>query len=147
MYETPEKFIGQITAKVISGTAKNVNYGFTKYWDNNNNNFTVKGFETTWLGGATDGAANISILHHKDTGWTYNVGAVPDPPTPLADMNTDHNTEIGIVNGEEGAWKRSNLDVDIDGALQEGTIMRITTGANRTFGNGSLGLRIENRPN
>ncbi len=147
MYETPEKFIGQVTAKVISGTAKNVNYGFTKYWDNNNNNFTVKGFETTWLGGANDGAANMEILHHKNTGWTYNAGAEPDPPTAIAAMNTDHVTEIGVVNGEEGAWKRTNLDVDIDGSLQEGTILRLTNGANRTFQHGSFALRIENRSN
>jgi len=147
MKETPEKFIGQITAKVISGTAKNVNYGFAKYWDNNNNNFTVKGFETTWLGGATDGAANISILHHNDIGWTYNAGAEPDPPTPIADMNTDHVTEIGVVNGEEGAWKRSDLDQDILGSEDEGTILRITSGQNRTFTHGSMALRIEPLPN
>ena len=147
MYETPEKFIGQITAKVISGTAKSVNYGFAKYWDNNNNNFTIKGFETTWLGGASDGAANISILHHKVDGWTYNVGAIPDSPTPVADMATDHVTEIGIVNGEEGAWKRDNLDEDILGSEDEGTILRIVTSANKTFTHGSMTLRIEPLPN
>ena len=147
MKETPEKFIGQITAKVISGTAKNVNYGFAKYWDNNNNNFTVKGFETTWLGGANDGAANMEILHHKDTGWTYNAAAEPDPPTPIAAMNTDHVTEINIVDGEEGAWKRSNLDQDILGIENEGTILKLTTGANRAFEHGSFALRIEPLPN
>lgn len=146
MYETPEKFIGAITAKVISGTAKNVNYGWAKYWDNNNNNFAIKGFETTWLGGANDNAPNISIIHHKPDGWTYNAGAVPDPPTAIADMNTDHNTEIKVKNGEEGAWKRDNLDVDVAGGNNEGTIMVVVTTANRTFESGTMVLRVENRP-
>ena len=147
MYETPEKFIGQVTAKVISGTAKNVNYGFAKYWDNNNNNFAVRGLETTWLGGANDGAANMEVIPHKNTGWTYNAGAEPDPPTPIAAMNTDHVTEINVVDGEEGAWKRSDLNQAVLGNLQEGTILKLTTSANRAFESGTFVLRIENRAN
>jgi hypothetical protein len=93
-YETPEKFLGQITVKVISGTAKDMNYGWCKYWDANNTDFTIKGFEAVWLGGGNDNTPNILVRHHKATGWAYNAGAKPTPPAAVVSMNGDHVTEI-----------------------------------------------------
>lgn len=139
--ETSKKWIGTVTITVQSGTAKTCNYGFSKYWDNHNSDFRVTGLEATWLGGANDGSADILLRHHKATGWTFNSGSTPTPPTAIASMATDHVTEINIVSDEAGAWKRTNLNTRIIGNNGEGTIIEIVTSANKAFEIGNFLLR------
>lgn len=142
--ETPEKFTGQVTIEVISGTAKTCNYGFAKYWDNNNTRFTVTGLEATWFGGASDSGANITLIPHTATGWTFNSAATPTPPAAIADMNTDFNTEVNIVSGQEGNWKRDNLSTALNGGNGEGTIVQINTTAANAITYGTFSLRYIN---
>lgn len=137
-FETTKKFIGQVGYTLQSGTGVTINAGFAKYWDNQNSDFTVTGCEAVWLGGANDSGADIELLHHKSTGWTYGAGGSPTTPTALASMATDHSTESGIVNGQDGAWKRTNLSQAIAGSGSEGIMWRITTTANRAFELGNL---------
>ena len=141
--ETIKKWLGTVTITVLSGTAKTCNYGFVKYWDSNNRDFIVLGVEATWLGGANDASPNIKLRHHKATGWTFNAGNPPTPPTEIVAMATDHSTEDQVVNNENGAWKRDNLSTEIEGANGEGTIFEVITTANKTFELGNLLLRVE----
>ena len=145
-YETSKKWIGQVTIAKQSGPDLLCNYGFAKYWDNNNTNFRISGIEVTWFGGATDAGANIELIHHKNTGWTYNSGSTPTNPSAVVDMNTDHVTETSVINNENGAWKRSNLSTDIGGGASEGTIFKVTTGSNKAFELGNILLRIKPQP-
>lgn len=140
-YETSKKWIGQISVEKQSGPDLLCNYGFVKYWDNNNTDFRLLGFEATWLSGATDAGVNISIIHHKATGWTYNNGAAATPPAAVYDMQTDYNTEYSTINGENGSWKRDNLDVVVNGGDGEGIILEVLTTANKTFELGNMTLR------
>lgn len=144
--ETIKKWIGTITYTLSStggGTFNHsFNSGFAKYWDNNNTAFKVVGIEATWLGAKNDATPDIELRHHKATGWTYNNGADATPPTAVASMATDHNTEIQIGAAEEGAWKRDNLSTNIDGANDEGTIIELTTTTNRTYAIGNFLVRI-----
>ena len=142
-YETSKKFIGQVSYTLQSGTGVVINAGFSKYWDHGNEEFTVKALEATWLGGGNDATPNIELLHHKTTGWTYGSGGTATPPTAIASMNTDHNTEIQVRSGEPGAWKRTNLDQIIIGQGSEGVLWRVTTSANNTFRLGNLELSME----
>jgi hypothetical protein len=144
-YETDKKWLGLVSVSVVSGTAKTCNYGWSKYWDNNNSDYRVVGLQATWRGGANDSAPNIELIHHKTTGWTFNSGSSATPPTPIAAMNTDHVTEIQIANNQPGAWKRTNLSTDVEGSGSEGIIIRITTTANRTFESGLFILSIKPR--
>jgi hypothetical protein len=138
-HETDKKWIGQVTITFISGdNTVNYNYGWSKYWDNNNNDFIVKGIEVTGRAGANDSAPNFELIHHKATGWTYNAGAEPTPPTAVADMNTDHGTESELVNGEPFAWKRDNLNEAVKGGNGEGIIFKYTTTANRAVDQGDV---------
>jgi hypothetical protein len=141
-FETPKKWLGTVVVSVQSGTAKTCNYGWCKYWDNNNNDFMIEGLEATWLGGATENSPDILLRHHKATGWTFNSGAPPTPPAAVASMATDHDTEIKVALGEEGAWKRSNLNEKIFGGDSEGTIVEVVTTANRAFASGVFVMRI-----
>lgn len=142
-YETAKKWIGTIAIEVTAGTAINCDYGWCKYWDNNNTNFRIVGIEATWLAGAADNTPNISLLHHRSTGWTYGAGGTPTLPAAVVDMNADHNTEIKTANGENGAWKRDNLNTAIGGGdSNEGTIIQVVTSANKTFELGNILLRV-----
>ena len=142
-YETDKKWIGQVTIEATAGTAKDCNYGFAKYWDNHNKDFKVVGIEVTWLGGANDASPNIKLRHHSATGWTYNAGSTPTPPTEIAAMATDHSTEDEVVNGENGAWKREDLDTTVQGSVSEGTIMEVVTTQNKTFELGNILIRLK----
>ena len=143
-YETAKKWLGRTTAEVQSGTAKQCNYGRVKYWDNWNQDFTVTGIEGTWYGGATDTGVDLVLCYHKPTGWTYNAGAAPTPPTPLARLTTDHQTKNDVIDGYHGAWKRTDLNQLIDGDGSEGIIIQIDIGAasGKTFLRGNIHVRI-----
>lgn len=141
--ETEKHWIGQVAIEVIGGTAKDCNYGHVNAWRNNEINFTVKGLECTWLGGANDATPDIKLRHHKFTGWTYNAGAEPTPPTELASMATDYNTEIQVRNNEEGSWIRDNLGVAINADNEEGIFIELVTTSNAAFALGNIGVRIE----
>ena len=110
-------------------------------WDNNNSNFRVLGLEATWFAGGSNDL-DIELLHHNDTGWTYNVGAEPTPPTALASIDTDHSTDDNTVNGENGAWKRSDLSTTIEGNDSEGILFKVTTNAARQIEVGNFELQI-----
>jgi hypothetical protein len=142
-YETSKKWLGEVEVEKIAGPDLLCNYGYCKYWDNNNSNFKVLGFEATWLGAANDALPDIKLRHHRGTGWTYNALAPPDPPTEIASMVTDYVNEIEIINNEEGAWKRDNLSTAVEGGDSEGTIIEVETSSNRTYAIGNFLLRIE----
>jgi len=149
--ETDKKWLGQITITWISGdNTVNYNYGFNKYWDNNNSNFRVLGLEATWLAGNVSNSFEINLYKQQATGWNYNAGSTPTPPTPLATMSTDHTdgaptTFDQTVANENGAWKRDNLNATVQGGDGEGTIIEIiTNNANQLrIGNFELQIRAD----
>lgn len=141
-YFEAKKFLGQVSIETVGGTAINCNYGWAKYWDNSNSAFTVRGLDCTWHSEANTSDSDVILRHHKTTGWTYQAGDVPLPPTALASMNGDHVTEVNTVSGQPGAWKRTNLDTDVDGAGSEGILIEIVGGAARAFVFGNFVLSI-----
>jgi len=142
-YETSKKFIGQVSVTLQSGTGVTINSGFSKYWDDENSDFTVRSLEATWLAGASDTGIDIELIHHQDTGWTYGAGGTPTTPTAIASLATDLGTESETVNGEPGAWKRTNLSEAITGSGSEGILWRITTTANKAFELGNLTMTAD----
>lgn len=142
-YETSKKFIGQVTLEKTAGTDRLCNYGWCKYWDNSNTDFTVTGLEVTWLAGGSDATADILLRHHTTTGWTYNAGSTPTPPTALSSLQGTHVTEHQLVNGEEGAWKRTGLSQAVLGSASEGTIWEVITSGARSFETGNIIMSIE----
>lgn len=143
-FETEKKWLGTVTLTFISGdNTVNYNWGYAKYWDNNNKNFRVTGVEFSGLGGANDANPDFAVIHHKASGWTYNLGSIPTPPTAFVRMSTDHATDDQIAASEPFAYKRSNLSEAISGSESEGTIIEITTTANRAIEQGNVLLRVK----
>jgi hypothetical protein len=134
--ETSKKWIGQITYTLSStgGTTFNFdfNYGFAKYEDYWNVDFTVAGLEVTGLANATDSSFDIELLHHKDTGWTYAATGFVPGDGAIAQFSVDHATESSLINGDNFAWKRDNLTTFVSGGNGEGILWRITTGQNNS---------------
>jgi len=132
-FETPKKWIGQVSVSLLSGTGVAINDGLCKYWDNQNSDFRVTGVEVTGTAGANDSSPDFLVRHHRATGWTYNVGASPTPPSSLVDMQTDYVTEFQFEIGQHFAWKRVGLSETILGRQGEGLISEIVTGSNKSI--------------
>ncbi|MCK5016582.1 MAG: hypothetical protein KAS32_05850 [Candidatus Peribacteraceae bacterium] len=150
-YFEGKKWLGQITFElvVVSGTVTDAsfdfNYGLVKYEDFGNNTFVVTDFEVLGLAGATDPNLQIALIHHKTTGWTYHATAF-DPVNSanfICDMDTDHGTEDGIVNGSGFAYKRSGLSTSVDGADSEGVIAVVDTTVNNAVEFANIHIGIE----
>lgn len=140
-YYEAKKFIGQVTLElyVVSGSPTSYNfsfnYGWAKYEDFGNRDFSVVDFECVGLAGANDSSFDIVLYKHSDTGWTYAASGFSPGGTVLAQMSTVHSTERNAVSGDYFAFKRTDLNQDVDGADSEGVLVKIVTGANNTVQN------------
>ena len=138
-YETSEKFSGNITFElyVSSGAPTaysiDINYGYSKYGDFQNRDFTVTAFEAVWKGSANDSNFDIALKHHKQTGWTYAPTEFVAGNGDICRKSTDQGLAGNVVNGEDGAYKRVGLDYHINGSSSEGILIEVTTGANGTI--------------
>jgi hypothetical protein len=136
--ETSKKWVGQVTYELYevapAGTySVDFNYGFAKYEDLGNNDFTITDFEVVGVAGATDTSFNIRLLKHSATGWTYSAAAFIPGDGSVIDWFTDMGAGAGndnLTNGENFAWKRDNLSEFVDGDGSEGVLVEIFTGAN-----------------
>jgi len=147
-FETPKKWLGQVTYTLSStaGTVFNAdfNYGFCKYEDFGNRDFTVTDFEVVGFAGANDADFDVVLFHHSDTGWTYNAAAFVPGGTVICQLSTDHTTDDQLVNGEPFAYKRAGLTTAIGGNDSEGVVAKFVTTANNAveFCNIHLGAQL-----
>lgn len=136
-YQTSKKWLGQVTYTLSStaGTAFNYdfNYGFVSYEDFANNDFLLDNFTFEWLGAANDAGFDISVHHHKATGWTYHATAFHPGAAPIYQMTVDHAPNSELVNGEYGKWKRTGLSIAVAGATDEGLVIHVTTTVNNSL--------------
>jgi hypothetical protein len=130
--ETPKKWLGVVEYELytVSGSPVNFsfsfNYGYAKYEDLANNDFTVTGVEVVGTAAANDTAFNIELLHHQATGWTYSAAAFVAGNGNIAAWTTDMTPRDNLINGQPFAWKRTNLSTFVNGDAAEGILMRIT---------------------
>lgn len=134
--ETTKKWLGQVTYTLqnASGATQTTfsvdfNYGFAKYEDFGNRDFTVTGFECVGLADANDTGFNIRLLLHDENGWTYSAAAFAPGGTTILNMNSVHSTEQNLGNGIPFAFKRTGLSQAVTGSGLEGVIVEIVTGA------------------
>ena len=139
-FETSKKWLGQVAVETTGGTAISCDYGWTKYWDAANSDFTVAGMEALWNAIKT-GNLNIELMHHKATGWTYT-GSGPTPPTAIKSMQTIYNTEYSTVAGEEGAFKITPVGTSVAGSGSEGILVRVTTASQGQLDSGQINISV-----
>lgn len=132
-YETNKKWLGQITFTLTSDGSTfsyDFNYGFCKYDDFGNRNFTLTDYEAVGIANSNDSGFNIELIHHSSTGWIYDTSSFSPGGTILLDMNSIHGVEQDLDNGEEFAFKRAGMSTYITGDNSEGLLIRITTAIN-----------------
>jgi hypothetical protein len=136
MIETPEKFLGTMKFELydVSGTPTtysfDFNYGYAKYEDFGNVDFTVSKIEAVGLARLGDIAFDITLLHHKPTGWTYSAAAFDPGNGVIADWTDTMAPDDDLVGGEQFAWKVTGLNQFVHGDADEGIVIKITAGAN-----------------
>jgi len=149
--ESPKKWLGTITFELIvtggspSSYSLNCNYGLCKYDDFGNRNYTLTDIEVVGEGGGNDSSFEIVLLHHRVTGWTYDVAAFePGSLPPISSMEDDYSTEDDIANNTPFAYKRAGLSESINGVGDEGHIIKIVMGATNSvqFMNAHIGVQF-----
>ncbi len=144
-FETDEKWLGTATFTLAGGPATLCNWGYAKYWDNNNMNFMLEGIEVTGEAFLTDAAIDLQVIHHRATGWTFNVGADPTFPAAIASLATDYGADAGIQVGQEFAWKRVDLDTVVQGNDAEGIILASITSVANSINGATVLLSFRDR--
>lgn len=139
--ETDKKWLGTVTFTRTAGPAIQGNFGYAKYWDSNNMDFDIRGLEVTGAAFQTDPTVNVQLRRHGTAGWTFNSGAEPTPPPPLATLQGNHGSDDGIVAGQEFAWKLDNLDEIVLGTQTEGVLWEINASVLNSIINGTVGFR------
>ena len=141
-FETPKKWIGLINYTLLSGTGVNVNYGFSKYWDNKCKPFIITQIEWDGEAGFNDATPNVSFFHHSPSGWTYNVGAEPTPAAAVADMQTDYATEFQFSNGLKFNYKKTGLSELILGDESEGLITSVVVNNSNSVSSSNFDIKF-----
>lgn len=146
-YETSKKWIGQITYTLTPAGAANYsadfNYGFAKYDDAFNRNFTVVGAEIVGLAGNNDAGFDFELLWHSSAGWSYNAAAFVPGGTVIIQLSTVHGAESDLASGEHFAFKRTGLSQAVNGSGSEGIVARITAGAVNAVEYANIHVEIE----
>jgi len=143
-FETSKKWLGRVTYTLTGAAgAFTFNYGFCKYEDFGNRDFTITDFEVTGHGGATETGLDIQLLKHSSSGWTYSAAAFVPGGTSIVDLNTDHGTDGNdLSNNMDFAYKRASLSEAISGSGSEGLVIRMDTAVNNsvTFATAHVGV-------
>lgn len=137
-YLEAKKFVSTVTYELITTSGSpttyslDFNYGYAKYEDFGNQDFTIIGTEFVGLAGATDTNFGLVVYHHSDAGWTYHASAFEPGGTEIASMYDDMQPYDNLTNGIDFAWKRVGLNYYFEGADSEGVIVKIVCGANNS---------------
>lgn len=136
--ETAKKWLGTGTFElyVVSGSpttySLDFNYGYAKYDDLINRDFSINTIEVVGLAGASDADFDITLLHHKATGWAYAASGFEPGNSEIASWSGTLGPNDDLVNNEHFAWKLLNLDTFINGDSDEGVIVKVITGTNNS---------------
>ncbi len=136
--ETSLKFLGTITFELyeVSGTPGtytiDFNYGYAKYEDFGNVDFSVYKIEVVGLSRANDTSFDVTLFKHTSSGWIYSAAAFEPGNNVIADWSDCMAPDDNLTNGEPFAWKKVDLNEFVHGDADEGVIVRIVTGANNS---------------
>jgi len=147
--EAAEKFSGEITFElyVVSGSPSayslTCNYGYSKYTDAGNDDFTITGITCQWRAGANDSDMDLQLWFHRAEGWTYAATGFEPGNGMIASRLTDQQLEsdiVDIVSGANGAWKRTDLNQFVAGGESQGFLLGVVQGSPNSLQNLSINI-------
>ncbi|MFC1633021.1 hypothetical protein ACFL1U_02690 [Patescibacteria group bacterium] len=135
-YQTTKKWIGTVTYTIqnaVGSTQVNYsldfNYGFARYEDIGQNDFTLGCIEAVGLAGANDTNFNVQLFYHSSAGWTYSAAAFVPGGTELANMQTIQAPEDNLVTGEHFSFKKFPIGQAVNASSgDEGYVIKVTLG-------------------
>jgi len=138
--ESELKWLGEVTFTIqnAGGSTQttfsvDVNYGLAKYEDWGNRLITITDFEVSGRAALNDSGFDIELLKHTQTGWTYSAASFVPGDGKICQMSVDYDEDTDLTNGDQFAYKRTNLETLVDGnGGHEGVLVRFTTGANNS---------------
>ena len=144
-YETSKKWLGQVTYTLTGAAgAFTFNYGYCKYEDFGNRNFTVTDFEMVGHAGAGETTLEIHLHLHSSAGWTYSAAAFVAGGTEIINSLTDHGTNNNLTSGSDFAYKRAGLSQAVLGSGSEGLVIHVGTAVNNsiTYATAHIGVTL-----
>jgi hypothetical protein len=139
MAEAAGKFSGQVTFElyVVSGSptaySLEFNYGYSKYEDFDNVDYTITSLECIWRGGGADTSFDIALRHHKPVGWEFAASGFEPGNGDIIRRSVDQAIDSDVANGEEGSWERLGINTFIEGSGSEGVLIEVATGSNNSM--------------
>lgn len=143
-FETTKKWLGQVTYTLTGGAGSfTFNYGFCKYEDFGNRNFTVTDFEVLIVTGAAIADFEVHLLLHSPAGWAYSAAAFEPGGTVICSSLADQSsTYDNSVSGENFAYKRAGLSQAVGGDDGEGVVVHVHVSVNNAFEFGSVHVGV-----
>lgn len=149
--QTSKTWSGTITYTInVGGTGHTAysatfNYGMSAMTVFNQCKVKLTELEIFGRAGANDSSFDITLYHQKnnDTSWTYAASGFVPGGTVLAKWSTFLGTEKNLATGEPFHWHVTGMTTTIDGTLEEGVVIRITTGANNSVESSTLRIYYE----
>ena len=138
LYESDGKMSGQVTYELYTVTGSpttyslTFNYGWSKYEDFGDQDFTVSDIDAVWQGNANS-TLDIALMHHTVSNWTYAATGFAPGNGDIARKSIDQQLAGDAENNFDGSWKHKDLNLFIDGNGGEGFVIEIITGANNTI--------------
>lgn len=143
-YETTKKWLGTVTY-TITGTSGSYtfNYGFAKYDDFGNVDFTVTNFEMTGRSSVAASNTDIILYHHIPTGFTYSAASFNPYPDKICSMIDDYSSSYsGLDNEGYFAYKRTNLSQIVYGSGSEGIVILFKQSTNSAVRYGTATVTV-----
>jgi len=146
--ETPTKYNGTVKYKLFtssgapSACSYRFNYGYSKYEDFSNRNFTLSNVDCNFRAGANDPNFKIEVLHHKPAGWTYAATGFVSGDGIIA-SSEEMAPNDNLVNTLRWVYEAVNIHLYIDGAGEEGMLTRVTTGLNNSVTSGRCRYSVD----
>lgn len=133
-FQTTKRWIGQIVYSLVGAGQFRINYGIAAYEHMNDRDFYVTSFDLTGKSNANGNSFDVTLLHHRFTGWTYSAAAfVPGSSTgTICSMLGDY-VNSSIATGEYFSYMRNGLFYKIEGSRDRGVLIKITQTTNNAF--------------
>lgn len=124
-FQSTKRWVGSVTFTPTGGLTFNA--GFVAFQSEGETNFTVRFIDASWQtrGATATPDADIALVHHRATGWTFNAGSEPTPPPPIASMRADYTPDNVFTPPEYGSWRRDGIGTVVLGNLAEGVFLRV----------------------
>jgi hypothetical protein len=124
-YASNKKWLDAPTFSIVEGSKScTIDVYRCRYWDNNNNNYRLVGSKWQFRPGAASWA------------FTYTIRKInTDGSSTVIETKTFASTDSPpwAANGEDGTWKRTDYNTDVDGSGKEGIVVELSAITSMAF--------------